>query len=296
MRGSGAVRPTSCSLIFTAILAAVAFSQGTPGTITGIITDPEGGVCPLAFVQLRNMQTAAVLNTAGTPGGRYNIAGVTAGTYELSVNVPGMNAWQRTGIVVRQGKTMEIDVRMDNGPSLRTLGEDPASIAAAYINRPPPPDGPTPRTADGRPDFSGVWLGGPAALVLDLLPWAQALTKERTENNSRDYPPSRCLPSGPVPLLRAGFFKLVQTPALLIMAFENDTPGYRQVFLDARGHPRDFGPTWLGHSTGKWEGDSLVIDSVGFRDGGWLDVGVIPTRKRSVLLRGSAVRTWGTWR
>jgi hypothetical protein len=104
-----------------------------------------------------------------------------------------------------------------------------------------------------------------------MLPWAQALTKARAENNSADFPPSRCLPTGPVPLLGAGFFKLVQSSKLLMMVFEFETPGFRQVFLDERPHPQDFGPTWLGHSTGKWEGDSLVIDSVGFRDKGWLD-------------------------
>jgi len=105
----------------------------------------------------------------------------------------------------------------------------------------------------------------------DMLPWAEALAKERAENNSKDYPPTHCLPAGPVPLLSPGFFKLVQTPALLLMVSEGDTPGYRQVFLDGRVHPQDFGPTWLGHSTGKWDGDSLVIDSIGFRDKGWMD-------------------------
>jgi len=253
------------------ILAAAALSQSTPGRITGIITDPEGGTFPIAFVQLKNTQTSAVSNGDVAAGGKYSITPVAAGTYELSVTVPGMKTYQRNGIVVQAGRTLEINVRLEDSPSLRTLGEDPAAIAAVFINRPPPPDGPTPRTPDGRPDLSGMWLGGPATPELDLQPWAEALTKARAEDNSKDFPPSLCLPFGPVPLLGAGFFKLTQTPALLIMMFEGETPGYRQVFLDGRSHPKDFGPTWLGHSTGKWDGDSLVIDSVGFRDKGWLD-------------------------
>jgi len=247
------------------------FSQGTPGTIRGLIKDTDGGVPAIAFAQLKNTQTSGVSNAVGSASGEYSFTPVAAGTYELSVIVPGMKTYQRKGIVVRPGQTLEIDVRMEDGPSLRTLGEDPAAIAAVFINRPPPPDGPTPRTADGKPDFSGVWVGGPAGPEIEMLPWAETLTKERTASNSKDYPPSRCLPAGPVPLLGPGFFKLVQTPALLMMVFEEDTPGYRQVFLDGRVHPKDFGPTWLGHSTGKWDGETLVIDSVGYGDKGWLD-------------------------
>ena len=255
---------------FLCVAAATAFSQLSPGTITGAIAGPDGDVFPIAFVQLKNTQTAAVLNTAAN-GGKYDIASVAPGTYQLSVSVPGMKSYRREGIEVRPGQTLRIDVRLEDSPSLRTLGEDPAGLAAAFINRPPPPEGPTPRAADGRPDFSGMWLSGPAEPEVDMLPWAKALTDERGADNSKEYPPSHCLPGGPAPLLSAGFFKLVQTPALLMMLFEGETPGYRQVFLDGRDHPKDFGPTWLGHSTGKWESDTLVIDSVGFRDKGWMD-------------------------
>jgi Carboxypeptidase regulatory-like domain len=252
-------------------LATVAFSQTTPGTITGVVTDPEGAAFPGAFVVLKNTQTAAISNLVSAAGGNYTFAQVTSATYELSVNVPGMQAYQRTGIIVEPGQTVTIDARLEDSNSLRTLGEDPASIAALYINRPEPPTGPAPRALDGKPDLSGMWLGGPAQLPeLHMLPWAEALTRARKENNLKELPISRCLPAGPVPLLGPGFFKLVQTPTLLVLMFEDDTPGYRQVFLDGRSHPKDFGPTWLGHSIGKWEGDTLVIDSIGFNDKGWL--------------------------
>jgi hypothetical protein len=120
-----------------------------------------------------------------------------------------------------------------------------------------------------------------------MLPWAVALAKERMENNLKYLPISHCLPSGPVPLLGPVFFKLVQTPALVVMMFENDTPGYRQVFLDGRSHPRDFGPTWLGHSIGKCEGDTLVIELDRFR-----------RQRMAVRRRPSAtrtIRTCHTW-
>jgi len=264
------MRLSICVCIWACICAA-AFSQSTSGTIRGVITDTDGGVPAIAFAQLKNTQTSGSSNAVGSASGMYSFTPVAAGTYELSVVVPGMKTFQRKGIVIRQGQTLEINVRMEDGPSLRTLGEDPAAIAAVFINRPPPPDGPTPRTTDGKPDFSGVWVGGPAAPDLDVLPWAEALAKERTASNSADFPPSRCLPAGPVPLFGPGFFELVQSSKVLMMVFEEDTPGYRQAFLDGRVHPKDFGPTWLGHSTGTWDGDALVIDSVGFNDKGWLD-------------------------
>jgi hypothetical protein len=83
-------------------------------------------------------------------------------------------------------------------------------------------------------------------------------------------PPGRCLPGGPVvtgPFLT----KLVQTPNLLVMILE-DIVGVRQVYLDGRGHPKEMNPRWYGYATGKWEGDTLVIDTVGFNDKGWINI------------------------
>jgi hypothetical protein len=81
-------------------------------------------------------------------------------------------------------------------------------------------------------------------------------------------------------------FKLVQTPSLLVMLFEDDVPSHRQVFLDGRGHPKDPNPMWMGHSIGHWEGETLVIDSVGFDDRSWLDTAGHPhTEKMHVIER-----------
>src|SRR5262249_51281187 len=85
-----------------------------------------------------------------------------------------------------------------------------------------------------------------------------------------DNPAAHCLPNLWNPV-GPGVYKLVQTPSLLIVIFE-DVIGYRQVFLDGRAHPRDWTPSWMGHSTGHWERDTLVVDTLGFNDRSWLDL------------------------
>jgi hypothetical protein len=67
------------------------------------------------------------------------------------------------------------------------------------------------------------------------------------------------------------YFKFVHSEKLLVILLEDDTPNYRQVFLDGRKHPEDPFPTWWGHSIGRWEGDTLVVDRVGFTEKSWLD-------------------------
>jgi hypothetical protein len=132
------------------------------------------------------------------------------------------------------------------------------------------PPGPVPKMPDGKPDLSGVWY---APRTVDpgipaMLPWAEKLTKERTESHSKMDPEARCLPAG-VPRMNPFPYKFVQTPTLLVMLFEGNIHSYRQVFLDGRGHPKDLEPTWYGDSIGKWDGDTLVVDSIGFNDKFW---------------------------
>jgi hypothetical protein len=259
-----------CSLLPATIVAA---QTSTPGqTITGTVTDPEGAPFAGAFVQLKNSAPTGVLNAISDAHGEYTLSVPAPGIYRLSVNVPGMKSYTKSDIEIRGGETLRIDPRLEDGLQLRTLGEDPETIYALYINRPPPPKGPAPRTPDGKPDLSGIWLGVPAEIPeLDMLPWAADLTEERMGNNAKDHPLSRCLPAFPIPLLGAGYFRLVQSPVMLVMILDYDVPGFRQGFLDGRDHPKDFGPSWLGHTIGKWEGDTLVLDSVGFQDKGWID-------------------------
>ena len=244
-------------------------SQAGHATIRGTVADPDGSVFAGAFVTMSSGAKATFDGATG-PDGRYSLQ-VPSGTYELSVNVPGMKPYKRQGLVLEAGQTVVADVRLEDGPSLRTLGEDPASIIARYFNRPDPPKGPTPKLRDRMPDLSGMWLNAPVTLNTEMLPWASALAKERAESHSKDYPPGYCLPSGPVPLLDGGFFQLVHHQKTLLMLFESDTPGYRQVFIDGRKPPKTAESLWLGYSVGRWQRDTLVIDTVGFKDRGWLN-------------------------
>jgi hypothetical protein len=143
-------------------------------------------------------------------------------------------------------------------------------------------DGPAPRLPDGTPDFSGVWVGGgPVGDIsqglmpgeeIKLKPEAAALMKSRM---AADDPEARCLPTG-VPRVAPYPWRILQTPAYgkathLYFVFEGNVHSYRQIFMDGRGHPDDLEATWYGHSIGHWEGDTLVIETVGFNDQFWFD-------------------------
>jgi hypothetical protein len=159
-------------------------------------------------------------------------------------------------------------------------------VAAQWLNYPTPGiprtadgkpnlSGPAPRTADGKPDLSGLWrtkeaTSGETDKALHSLkaqPWAEELSKKRKEDLGREDMSVLCLPFGPRAAMDVG--KIIQTPGILMMAFEDLT--YRQIFLDGRPLPKDPNPTWMGYSVGHWDGDTLVIESAGFNDKTWLD-------------------------
>jgi hypothetical protein len=170
---------------------------------------------------------------------------------------------------------------------------------------------PAPRTAKGKPDLSGVWQAEPAPpgeiqrllgdvsyqavpgddprtfskyffnILADFKPEeapirreaAAELTRKRTEAlGYDDSPTTHCMPIG-IPrgdLFSFAPFKIVQTPGLILMLYEVDNTR-RQVYTDGRKLPADPQPAWLGYSVGKWEGDTLVVDTAGFNDKSWLD-------------------------
>ena len=144
---------------------------------------------------------------------------------------------------------------------------------------------PAPRTADGRPDLSGMWGWQPGkyfgALWADvgpghLQPWAFELVKQRAEHMGKDDPANfDCVPQGPRMNLHAPLpVKLVQTPALLVILSEDMS--YRQIFLDGRALPKDPDPSFMGYSVGRWEDDTLVVETIGFKDRTWLDFAGTP--------------------
>ena len=145
---------------------------------------------------------------------------------------------------------------------------------------------PAPKTPDGKPDLSGLWradggrylgnLAG-AGVEVPMYPWAAALYKERQDNFGRDKPQVQCLPHG-VPdamALSAYPFKIVQTPGVLVVLYE-EMNTYRQIFSDGRSLPVDPEPAWYGYSIAKWEGDTFVVETSGFKEGTWLDNGGHP--------------------
>jgi hypothetical protein len=136
---------------------------------------------------------------------------------------------------------------------------------------------PAPKALDGRPDLSGIWRIDPAGYAFDLtmdlkagevMPWAEALFKQRSEEFAKDFPGYRCMPS-PGPLNSFGLFKIIQSPTVLAVLPEDGT--YRQIHTDGRQLPQDPNPTWMGYSVGAWDGDTLVVESAGFNDQSWLD-------------------------
>lgn len=168
-------------------------------------------------------------------------------------------------------------------PALQVLAQDapPAKTGAVglYRNQRLPPAGPAPKLADGTPDLSGVWLGSgsnsaniadpkglkPGDEVL-MLPWAEEVFKHRL---SKQDPEASCLPAG-IPRGSPYPWRIVQTPTHYFILYEGNIHSYRQIFMNGK-HPADPDPTWYGHSTGHWEGNTLVVDTVGFNDKFWFD-------------------------
>jgi hypothetical protein len=127
--------------------------------------------------------------------------------------------------------------------------------------------GPVPRTPDDKPDLSGVWIAQNTPERPVLTPRGLTVLEERYKTNMKDFPYSVCLPIAPVP--GNGLWVVMHNRTQLVTLFEFP-PNYRMVFLDGRPHPPDVEPTWMGHSIGTWEGDTLVVDSTGFNDKSWL--------------------------
>jgi hypothetical protein len=133
--------------------------------------------------------------------------------------------------------------------ALSVPGDDPLTFSKYFANL----------LADFKPEES------------PLRPEAAERFRRLTANRGRESPTANCLPPGlpeadlgPIP------YKVVQTPAVIVVMYESFN-AHRQIYLDGRTPPADPQPLWLGYSTGKWDGDSLVVNTVGFNDKSWLD-------------------------
>src|SRR5262245_55773387 len=133
---------------------------------------------------------------------------------------------------------------------------------------------PAPRTADGKPDLAGLWemiaaVRRPGDLQpADVQPWAQTLVQQRAENFGIDNPRYKCLPSGPSYSTGQGFKRILQNPATIDILQEDGTS--RRCHMGGRAMETNPSPSWMGYSVGRWEGDTLVVESNGYNDRTWL--------------------------
>ena len=165
---------------------------------------------------------------------------------------------------------------------------------------------PVPRASNGKPDLSGVWqaqaseagevrrlirdpnqvdpalnLQTASKYVMNILadfkpgeepmrPETAAILRQRMQTFGKDGPTSHCLPGG-IPFSTVITpFKMIQTPVEIVILLEDNNPP-RQIYTDGRKLPPDPEPSWMGYSVGQWQGDTLVVDTVGFNDRTWLD-------------------------
>jgi hypothetical protein len=271
---------TTTALIVLSLLAAGVAAQTGPGRISGVLTGARGPI-PNAEVRVKNATTDQVIVATTSATGEFSVA-VPAGSYDVFSSTVGYAVLARRGVAVAAGATVRVDARLADNANAGTPGEIFFLYARADRE---PPTGPAPRTADGKPDLSGVWYPGPdlEPEAPPMLAWAEELFKKRNAKVGDD-PRAQCLPSGIVRTHGLDLAKLVQTPTLLVMLVESSVPGVRQVFLDGRPHPPNVQPSWLGHSIGRWEGDTLVIDTIGLNDRVWQDLQGRPQTEKAHII------------
>ncbi len=248
-------------LLFLIFAATGIWAQGTGG-LKGVITAPDGLPVPLAIVEARNAQSGVASSATTSSTGEYSIAKLPAGSYDVTVSsIRYLAPGEKKGFAVAG------DTRLDFKLNYVVMGGTPGEGHEAALSsiRRVAPKGPTPRLADGKPDLSGVW-SWPNTTDPGLAAFLPAGAP-----NGELTPATYCLPHAvlwPTP-----YIKLVHTPKLMIVLYDDEDPAYRQIYLDGRAHPKGEDPTWWGHSVGHWEKDTLVVDRVGFNGKGWLDPG-----------------------
>jgi hypothetical protein len=255
--------------IASVLFAGAAAAQSISGSITGTVTDTSSVAVEGAMVMATTNPPSGTHRAVSDKDGKYTLAGLPPGSYDLQVSCTSMQTFTQKAVAVQTGSALRLDIHMEFNTQLGTLGEDRVT-AAADAKRHHPPAGPTPRTPDGKPDLSGVYWS-PRTTDTGLpkfLPAAEAVAKERLDNNRKDTPQAQCLPSA---VLRMGpLVELVQSKQFLVIISDDDYPGFHQVYLDGRPHP-EYPYQWYGHNIGHWEMDTLVVDRVGFNERVWLD-------------------------
>jgi hypothetical protein len=168
-----------------------------------------------------------------------------------------------------------------------------AASATARGQAPVPAGGSLARTADGKPDLSGIWQvfstanwnvqghqaqeGVPAGQgvvegnEIPYQPWALAKQKENFAKRMTADPETQCfLPGVPRIMYTPLPFQIVQVPTKMVMLFEY-AHAIRHIYTNGNGHPAGHIDWWLGDSRGRWDGDTFVVDSIHFNDETWFD-------------------------
>ena len=207
------------------------------------------------------------------------------------------------------------------------LAVSPTALFAQWLDYPTSgvpqtPDGkpnlaaPAPRTADGKPDFSGMWgwvtrdncgakcndtqisreffnIAASLKTPVPYQPWAEALVKKRRVEQGLD-PNVHCMPRGAPRIWTDDYYKRVfEVPGRVIVLIERNMQ-YRQIFTDGRPLPKDPNPTWNGYSVGHWEGDTLVVETIGYRDDLWLDASGKPLTEQGRTIERIRRPNYGT--
>jgi hypothetical protein len=271
------IRKDVCLFLISAG-AAICLGQGS---ISGKVLTAagNGAAIPKAPVQANNLDTNETFKTTSAADGSYNLTGLPPGGYEISVENAAFFflPFHQRGLQVADGKATRLDIRLDDA-QLNTLGDGGEQFVVALGDH-STPSGPAPGASDGKPDLSGVWQvlfnANPLGDGPQPTPEAEAASKQRGKRGRiTDLATRACLPGGIVPFGSPDYpyYRIVQTPSLLVILDGGFNPD-RQIYLDGREHPKEFNPSWMGHSIGHWDSDTLVVDTVGFNDLGWISGG-----------------------
>ena len=189
-------------------------------------------------------------------------------------------------------RTADGKVNLSASPPRAANGKIDLSGVWEYMRPPGPAPAPPPAQASGRRNIiplavltSQFWnLGASFQDGLPFTPWGAELHRQRVASNSKDNPDAHCLPLGLMQLhTHSQPRKMIQTPSETVILYEANA-GIRQIFTDGRLLPADPQPWWFGYSAGHWEGDTLVVETSGFRDLGWLDVEGSPLTESGKLI------------
>jgi hypothetical protein len=211
----------------------------------------------------------ATSNVPKTPDGKVNLDAPTPKAADGKPDLSGV--WET------------VPCRGCGVPVISGLGSAPpqgrgGATAAGATPPPAPTPAPaaTPAPAGPPPGSGNVFgnIGGQTQGGAPYQPWAADLVKKRMADNSKDNPDAHCLPMGIMQLNSHPFpRKIIQTPTEVVIIYEGSGTTVREIFLDGRALPgKDAEPWWNGYSVGHWEGDTLVVETAGFMDDGWLDV------------------------